>query len=110
VDGRGGDEGDSEAVRLKKPIEEPIFIPKQNKLRWSRFKETSPEELFATVRDHAFPFIKTIGQRGEHDGEGNSTYGHHMKDTTSMMPTPRVLAKLEDEIAKGRKELEGLLK
>jgi len=89
---------ENKANRLKKPIEEPIFTPKQNNLRWSRFKETSPEEMFITVRDKAFPFIKTLGQRGEHDGEGGSTYSHHMKDATFMMPTPRVLANIVDQL------------
>ncbi len=50
---------ENKANRLNKPIEEPIFTPKQDHLRWSRFKETSPDEMFTTVRDHAFPFIKT---------------------------------------------------
>ena len=63
---------ENKANRLKQPIEEPIFTPKQNDLRWSRFKETSPEEMFTTVRDKAFPFIKTLGQTVS--GEGGSTY------------------------------------
>jgi type I restriction enzyme M protein len=85
---------ENKANRLKKPIEDPIFTPQQDGHRWSRFKETSPEEMFATVRDKAFPFIKTIGQRGGKDGEAGSTYSHHMKDATFMMPTPRVLANI----------------
>jgi hypothetical protein len=36
--------------------------------------------------------MKTLGQRKEGDAEGDSTYSHHMKDATFMMPTPRVLA------------------
>jgi hypothetical protein len=59
---------ENKANRLKKPIEEPIFTPQQESLRWSRFKETSPEEMFTTVRDHAFPFIKTLGQSASGDG------------------------------------------
>jgi len=52
--------------------------------------------MFATVRDHAFPFIKTLGQTVS--GEGGSTYSHHMKDATFMMPTPRVLANIVDQL------------
>ncbi len=63
---------ENKANRLKKPIEAPIFTPKQNGLRWSRFKESSPEEMFTTVRDKAFPFIKALGQSAS--GEGDSTY------------------------------------
>jgi hypothetical protein len=32
------------------------------------------------------------------DGEGNSTYTHHMKDALFMMPTPRVLANVVDQL------------
>jgi type I restriction enzyme M protein len=87
---------ENKANRLKKPIEDPIFTPKQNNLRWSRFKETSPEEMFTTVRDKAFPFIKDLGK--SITGEGGSTYSHHMKDATFMMPTPRVLANIVDQL------------
>lgn len=89
---------ENKANRLKQHIEEPIFTPQQDHLRWSRFKETAPEEMFTTVRDHAFPLIKTLGQRGEKDGEGGSTYSHHMKDALFMMPTPRVLASIVDQL------------
>ena len=51
---------ENKANRLKQSIEEPIFTPQQDKLRWSRFKETSPDEMFTTVREKAFPFIKTL--------------------------------------------------
>ena len=37
------------AVRTEKPIEEPIFNKRQDHLRWSRFKDTAPEKMFATV-------------------------------------------------------------
>ena len=48
------------------------------------------------MRDKAFPFIKTLGQ--SISGEGGSTYSHHMKDATFMMPTPRVLANIVDQL------------
>ena len=90
------------AARTGKPIEEPIFRPDQNALRWSRFKETAPEQMFATVRDRVFPFIKTLGSLGHKaggtDAEGDSTYSHHMKDALFMMPTPRVLANVVDQL------------
>jgi len=42
-------------------------------LRWSRFKNFAPEEMFKVVNDHEFPFLRTLG------GD-QSTYAHHMKD------------------------------
>ncbi|MAQ17007.1 MAG: restriction endonuclease subunit M [Sandaracinus sp.] len=84
------------AARTKKPIEEPIFEEDQDHLRWSRFKETAPEQMFETVKDEVFPFIKTLGAKG--DDDGGSTYTHHMKDALFMMPTPRVLANVVDQL------------
>jgi type I restriction enzyme M protein len=86
------------ANRLNRPIEDPVFSPDQDDLRWSRFKETAPETMFDTVREKVFPFIKTLGAKGDADGEGGSTYTHHMKDALFMMPTPRVLANVVDQL------------
>ena len=87
---------ENKAGRTKKPIEDPVFGPDQDHLRWSRFKDDAPENMFETVRDEVFPFIKTLGQNG--DGEGGSTYTHHMKDALFMMPTARVLANVVDQL------------
>ena len=89
---------EAKAARTKTPIEEPVFSPDQDSLRWSRFKETAPEQMFETVRDEVFPFIKSLGDKGEADGEGGSTYTHHMKDALFMMPTARVLANVVDQL------------
>ena len=80
------------------PIEEPVFSADQDKLRWSRFKETAPEQMFETVRDGVFPFIKSLGNNGQSAGNGGSTYMHHMKDALFMMPAPRVLVSVVDQL------------
>ncbi|MYD69504.1 MAG: SAM-dependent DNA methyltransferase [Acidobacteria bacterium] len=85
-----------QAARIGHPIHEPVFTAREDALRWSRFKELAPEQMFETVRDRVFPFIKSIGQNGDSD-EG-STYTHHMKDALFMMPTPRVLANVVDQL------------
>ncbi len=84
------------AARLGQGIEEPIFGEGQERLGWSRFKDFSPEEMFETVRDEVFPFIKALGA-GDGDEEG-TTYSHHMKDALFMMPTARVLASVVDQL------------
>lgn len=86
------------AARTSQPVEDPIFDRDQNHLRWSRFKETAPETMFATVKDEVFPFIKTLVGNGGTEEEGDSTYSHHMKDAIFMMPTPRVLANVVDQL------------
>ncbi|NDE62465.1 MAG: SAM-dependent DNA methyltransferase, partial [Cyclobacteriaceae bacterium] len=43
------------------------------------------------------PFIKTLG-KSEGKNSDNSTYLHHMKDAIFMMPTPRVLSNVVDQL------------
>ena len=62
---------ESKSARTNKPIEDSVFTAEQDHLRWSRFKEAAPEQMFDTVRDGVFPFIKTIGDNGQSDGEGS---------------------------------------
>ena len=84
------------AARTGRPIPRPLFTPRQNALRWSRFRDLAPERMFETVRDRVFPFIKSLRQTG--DSDAGSTYTHHMKDALFMMPTPRVLANVVDQL------------
>jgi len=84
------------AQRLKKPIERRIFPegkdPKKlpyDQLRWSRFKNTEPREMYRIVGEHVFPFLRSLG------GD-ESTYAHHMKDARFTIPTAALLAKVVD--------------
>lgn len=86
------------AQRLKKPIERRIFPegkdPRKmpyDQFRWSKFKNLEAREMYATVSDHVFPFLRTLG------GD-ESTYAHHMKDARFTIPTPALLAKVVDLI------------
>ena len=83
------------AARTGKPVEDPIFSKKRDHIRWSRFKESAPEQMFHTVKDEVFPFIKSLGATGDDEG---TTYSHHMKDALFLMPTPRVLANVVDKL------------
>ena len=90
---------ENKATRTKKPIERRIFPEgKDSKgrpyadLRWSRFKEMAPAEMYQVVSEHVFPFLRTLG------GDG-STYAHHMEGARFTIPTPALLAKVVDLIA-----------
>ncbi len=85
------------ATRLNVAIEDPIFDAQQDHLRWSRFKDAAPETMFITVKDEVFPFIKGLNASGE-TTEGGSTYSQHMRDAIFMMPQPRVLANVVDQL------------
>ena len=93
---------ENKSARLKKPMARRIFpegkdgIGKKGgrsfeDLRWSRFKNSAPAEMFEVVADHVFPFLKTMGAT-------DSTYARHMKDARFTIPTPALLAKVVDLI------------
>lgn len=87
---------ESKATLLKRPIENPVFPSGKDArgrsyedLRWSRFKNFAPADMFEVVGEHAFPFIRTMG------GDG-STYSLHMKDARFTIPTAALLSKVVD--------------
>jgi type I restriction enzyme M protein len=89
---------ENKARRLNKPIERRIFPAGKDPegrpyedLRWSRFKNTEPREMFKTVERHVFPFLRTLG------GD-DSTYAHHMKDARFTIPNESLLAKVVEMI------------
>lgn len=82
---------EKKAARTRKPVENSIFNSKQQKLRWSVFKQMGdPATMYEVVANKVFPFIKSLG-----DGE-DSTYSKHMKDARFTIPTPALLAKVVD--------------
>jgi len=91
---------ENKANRLKQPIERRIF-PEGNdsrgrafeSLRWSRFKNEAPSEMFVILGEHVFPFLRTLGNT---EANPDSTYAHHMKDARFTIPTPALLAKVVD--------------
>jgi type I restriction enzyme M protein len=92
---------ENKATRLKKPIERRIFPagkddhPRNPRpyedLRWSRFKNFAPADMFTVVSEHVFPFLRALG------GD-QSTYAHHMKDARFTLQKPALLAKAVDLI------------
>lgn len=81
------------ANRLNRPIENPVFdeTPKQQNMRWSKFKDFAPSEMYKVVQEDIFPFIKNMG------GENFAKY---MKDAVFMIPSPALLATAIDMIDK----------
>ena len=81
------------ANRLNRPIENPVFdeTPRQQNMRWSKFKDFAPSEMYRVVQEDVFPFIKNLG------GENFAKY---MKDAVFMIPSPALLATAVDMIDK----------
>ncbi|AXG15466.1 type I restriction-modification system subunit M [Intrasporangium calvum] len=75
-------------------IEDPIYLPGQAHLRWSRFKNEDAEVMFQTVGQQVFPWLQQLGKQV--NGGDHSTYSDHMKDARFTIPTPALLSKVVD--------------
>ena len=87
---------ENKALTLGKPIENRVFPAGKDErgreyqdLRWSRFKNFAPAEMYKVVGEHVFPFLRQLGGSG-------SSYALHMKDARFTIPTPGLLAKVVD--------------
>src|SRR5262245_27030122 len=76
------------ANRLGRPLEDPIFSPEKQHLRWSQFKDMDAGQMFELFRDKVFPFIKDL-----HNGR-ESAYSRFMKDAVFVVPTPSLLQRV----------------
>ena len=80
--------GDGECVIS----EEPRIVTDYKNLRWSVFHNFEPNEMFRTVQQYVFPFIKNL------NGGKDTAFSRYMKDTVFLIPTARILAKVVDGI------------
>ena len=86
---------ENKAARTKQPIDNPVFPqgtdpkgqPYEN-LRWSRFKNLAPAEMYKTVDEHVFPFLHEIAE--------DTTHAQHMANARLTIPTPALLQKAVD--------------
>ncbi|QGH69319.1 N-6 DNA methylase [Pseudactinotalea sp. HY158] len=84
---------EKKARTTRGPIEDPVFLPGQEHLRWGRLKNTAPGEMFETIDRHVFPFLRSLGGRIGGDG---STYSEHMKGARFTIPTAALLSRVVD--------------
>lgn len=70
------------------PVENPVFLPGDEHLRWSKFKNSSPEVMHKTIAYEVFPLLRGLG-----DG---TTYSQHMKDARFTIPNAALLSKVVD--------------
>ena len=56
----------------------------REELRWSRFRHLPAEEMLEHVRDHVFPFIKTLDNGGQ-------IFTRYMQDAVFMIPKASLL-------------------
>ncbi|WP_294542027.1 class I SAM-dependent DNA methyltransferase [uncultured Rhodoblastus sp.] len=86
------------ATMLNRPLERRIFPegadekgePWEN-LRWSRFKNFAGPEMFRTVDERVFPFLRGL------NGDGGE-YAKHMRDARFQIPSPQLLTKVVEKL------------
>lgn len=92
---------ENKANRTGEPIDEVIFPEGEyfhpegrargrpyGDLRWSRFKNMAPAEMYEVVGEYVFPFLE---ERAE-----DSTHAKHMSGARLSIPTPGLLQKAVD--------------
>lgn len=106
------DEQECETERLERlgPTHRQRIFPHSSagqSMRWSRFKDRDPREMFAIVRDRVFPAIKAMrgGTLPDPDApdfaearpggdEPETAFARYMEDAIFLIPTPQMLQKL----------------
>lgn len=63
-----------------------------NQLKWSVFRDFPAAQMYATVQEWVFPFIKNL------HADKNSAYSKYMDDAIFKLPTPLVLSKVVDSL------------
>lgn len=81
------------ARRLGEEVENPMFKPGEQDLRWSKFKQLDADLMFQLVSDAVFPFLRSLG------GDG-TTYSQHMRDARFTVPNSGLLARVVDLLDK----------
>ena len=75
--------GEKRATRLGKPFKGQ-FNSKQQKLRWSNFKNLPAEQMLKLVRDEVFPHFRSLG-------DSESTFAEYMTDAQLLVQSPSLL-------------------
>lgn len=70
---------------------ERIFpqTPAGQTLRWHNFKDKNAAEIFATLKDRVFPFIKNELGKDE-----QSAFSRYMSDALFLFPTPQIVERV----------------
>ena len=61
-------------------------------LKWSVFHDLPAGEMYTTIQEWVFPFIKTL------HADKNSAYSKYMDDAIFKLPTPLILNKVVDTL------------
>jgi len=86
---------EKQARLTKRDIVDAIYTEDETELRWSSFKNVAPEIMFKLFQkeDGVFDFMKNVGANG-------SVFAQHMKGASFMIPTPKLLDSVVQQVDK----------
>ena len=102
---------ENESFEAVSGIVRPRIFPQTENgqaMRWSKFKNKDPREIYNIVKDRVFPAIKNMksGRLPDFDDKGNmieisgnsddfeSAFSEYMKEAVFIIPTPSILQKI----------------
>ena len=80
-------EKSASSIMLKLPYTS-IFDADHQDCRWSQFKNYPAQQMYTTVQERVFPFIKGL------HGDEESAYSKYMADAIFKIPTPQLLEQI----------------
>lgn len=89
-------EKEQDAEFLGEPVKNPIFGPDEQHLRWHKFKDEAPGNMFELVSNEVFPFMRSHASRV---GGAESTHAFHMRDARFTIPSAQLLTKVVDQLS-----------
>jgi type I restriction enzyme M protein len=78
-------------------LRNPPYLPGQDHLRWSRFKNADPETMFHVVSEEVFPHLRQLDSQA---GADTSTYSSHMRSARFTIPNAALLSRVVDMVDK----------
>lgn len=86
---------EKQASVTKQTIIDSIFTEEDQELRWSKFKNFAPEDMFKLFQKEngVFDFMKNVGSKG-------SVFAEHMKGATFMIPNGKLLDSIVQQVDK----------
>ena len=84
---------EANAAAFDMEVADPTFDADHQNCRWHNFRHFDADEMFRTVNEDVFPFIKNELHAGK-----DTAFAKYMKDALFLVPTPRVLVRVVDAL------------
>jgi type I restriction enzyme M protein len=89
---------EKKANLIGKELKDPIFTEAEAGLRWNSFKNKDPETMFDLFTKTTEQRPLTVFEHMKEVGDSVGVFAQYMKGATFMIPTPRLLDKVVQQI------------